>query len=69
MAIMTRWDPFRDVSRLQEDMARMLEDRRYTGGESVGWTPACDIYEDEESLTLRFELARSGPRRGRGPSR
>jgi HSP20 family protein len=62
MAIMTRWDPFRDVARVQEDMARMLEDRRFAGGESVGWTPACDIYEDEESVTLRFELAGVEPK-------
>ncbi len=62
MAIMTRWDPFRDVARLQEDMARMLEDRRFGGSESVGWTPACDIYEDEEGVTLRFELAGVEPK-------
>jgi HSP20 family protein len=43
-------------------MARMLEDRRFAGGESVGWTPACDIYEDEESVTLRFELAGVEPK-------
>jgi HSP20 family protein len=57
MAIMTRWDPLRDMARMQEDVARLLEDRRYASGESVGWTPACDIYEDEEAVTLRFELA------------
>jgi HSP20 family protein len=62
MAIMTRWDPFRDVARLQDDMARMLEDRRFGAGESVGWTPACDIYEDEEAVTLRFELAGVEPK-------
>lgn len=62
MAIMTRWDPFRDVARLQEDMARLLEERRFGGGESVGWTPACDIYEDDEGVTLRFELAGVEPK-------
>ena len=62
MAIMTRWDPFRDVARLQEDMARMLEDRRFAAGESVGWTPACDIYEDDEAVTLRFELSGVEPK-------
>jgi HSP20 family protein len=62
MAIMTRWDPFRDVARLQDDMARMLDDRRFAAGESVGWTPACDIYEDEEAVTLRFELAGVEPK-------
>jgi HSP20 family protein len=57
MAMMTRWEPFRDIARLQEEMARLFEDRRFGAGESVGWTPACDVYEDEEAVTLRFELA------------
>jgi HSP20 family protein len=35
----------------------MLDEHLYKGGESVGWTPACDIYEDEEGLTLRFDLS------------
>jgi HSP20 family protein len=57
MAIMTRWEPFRDLARLQDEVNRLFDDRVYRAGESVGWTPACDIYEDEESVTLRFELA------------
>jgi HSP20 family protein len=38
MAMMTRWEPFRDIARLQEEMARLFEDRRFGAGESVGWT-------------------------------
>ncbi len=57
MAMMTRWEPFREMARLQDEVSRLFEDRLYRSGESVGWTPACDIYEDEESVTLRFELA------------
>ncbi len=55
MAITTRWEPFRDLARLQDEMSRLFDDRLSRGGESVGWTPACDIYEDEEGMTLRFE--------------
>ncbi len=62
MAMMTRWEPFRDLARLQDEMARLFEDRRFTAGESVGWTPACDIYEDEDSVSLRFELAGVDPK-------
>ncbi len=61
MAMMTRWEPFRDLARLQDEMSRMFDDRLYRAGESVGWTPACDIYEDEEGVTLRFELAGVDP--------
>jgi len=31
-------------------------------GESLGWTPATDIYEDEEGLSLKFELAGVEPK-------
>jgi HSP20 family protein len=43
-------------------MNRLFDDRVYRGSESVGWTPACDIYEDDESVTLRFELAGVDPK-------
>src|SRR5512145_753455 len=62
MAMMTRWEPLRDLARLQDEVSRLLDDRGYRGSESVGWTPACDIYEDEESVTLRFELAGVEPK-------
>jgi HSP20 family protein len=61
MAIMTRWEPFRDLARLQDEMTRLFDDRLARSGESVGWSPACDIYEDEEGMTLRFELAGVDP--------
>ncbi len=62
MAMMTRWEPFRDLARSQDEMARLFDDRRFAAGESVGWTPACDIYEDEEGVSLRFELAGVEPK-------
>jgi HSP20 family protein len=62
MAMMTRWEPFRDLARMQDEMARLFDDRRFGAGESVGWTPACDIYEDEEGVSLRFELAGVDPK-------
>ena len=62
MAIMTRWEPFRDLARLQDEMSRMFDDRAYRSGESVGWTPSCDIFEDEDGLALRFELAGVDPK-------
>jgi HSP20 family protein len=62
MAILTRWEPFRDIARLQDEMGRLFDDRLFRAGESMGWTPACDIYEDDESVTLRFELAGVDPK-------
>lgn len=56
---MTRYEPFKELARLQEEMSRVLDERQqvYRTGESVGWTPPCDIFEDEEGVTLRFDLA------------
>jgi HSP20 family protein len=63
MALLTRFDPFRDLFRFSDEMARGLDDRLgLHTGESMGWTPACDIFEDNEALTLRFELAGVDPK-------
>jgi HSP20 family protein len=62
MAMMTRWEPLRDLARLQDEMNRLFDDRLHDGGESVGWTPPCDVYEDEEGVSLRFELAGVDPK-------
>ena len=43
-------------------MGRLFDERLYRNGESVGWTPAVDIYEDDEGVTLRFELAGVEPK-------
>ena len=63
MASMTRFDPFRDLQRVQDEMAKLFDDRLLArGGESVGWTPKVDIFEDEEGVSLRFELAGVDPK-------
>jgi HSP20 family protein len=63
MAMLTRWVPWRELNRAQEEMGRMLGDRYpLQAGESLGWTPATDIYEDEEGLSLRFDLAGVEPK-------
>jgi HSP20 family protein len=63
MTMVQRWDPLRDFARIQDEMARLFDDRvGRASGESVGWTPACDIFEDEEGVTLRFELAGVDPK-------
>ena len=63
MAMLTRFDPWRELARMQDDLGRLFDDRMaLRGGESVGWTPAADVYEDEEGLTLRFDLAGVEPK-------
>jgi len=63
MAMLTRWDPFRDLQRVQDELSRMFDDRLGArAGESVGWTPNVDIYEDDEGVSLRFDLAGVEPK-------
>ncbi|HZZ86407.1 MAG TPA: Hsp20/alpha crystallin family protein [Anaeromyxobacteraceae bacterium] len=63
MALLTRFDPWRDLARMQDEVTRMFDDRLTTSpGESVGWTPKCDIFEDGENLALRFDLAGVDPK-------
>jgi len=57
-----RWDPFREMSSLQERMNRLLADYRTHspfGEEEMAqgaWIPAVDIYETKESIVLNVEL-------------
>jgi HSP20 family protein len=63
--MLTRWEPLRELARVQEEMKRRaLGDERllFRAGESVGWTPACDIYEDEEEFVVRADLAGVEPK-------
>lgn len=64
MTTLTRWTPFRDLSRLQNDLNRLFEDRTGQGNdpESFGWAPAADVYEDAEGLTFKFELPEVDPK-------
>jgi HSP20 family protein len=63
MTMLTRYDPFRDLFRLQDALTRGFDDRvALPTGESVGWAPSCDIFEDGDSVTVRFELAGIDPK-------
>lgn len=56
----TRWDPFRSVSTLQEQVNRLFEDSffRTRADESSlsAWTPPVDIYEDGDHLVIKADL-------------
>ena len=58
----TRWDPFRDLSILQERMNRAFEDTAGRGWKTdepsatTSWSPAVDIYETENEIMVQAEL-------------
>ncbi len=57
-----RWDPFREMSSLQERMNRLFSEfrgRPSWGEEEItqgAWTPPVDIFETPNSLVLKAEL-------------
>ena len=60
MNTITRWEPFRGLSTLQEQMNRLFEDTLFRGRSDesalTAWAPAVDIYETENSLVVKADL-------------
>src|SRR5437879_2564605 len=59
MTNLSRWDPFRGISSLQEQMSRMFEDTlrgRTDQSALTTWAPAVDIYETEHELVVKADL-------------
>jgi HSP20 family protein len=57
----TRWDPFRDLMAIQDRMNRLFQETlaRQRGQEEIEvgqWSPAVDIFETAERITLRADL-------------
>ena len=52
-----RWDPFAELSRLQDEMARVTSNAR-RGNEAGGYAfaPPVDIYEGKDAILVRAEL-------------
>jgi len=57
---MTRWEPFRGLNSLQEQVNRLFEDsvtRTRSGqAELASWAPAVDIFETENELVVKADL-------------
>jgi len=67
MTMLTRWDPFRELSVLQDRMNRLFQDfaPRATGEEGLtagNFVPPVDIYEDEHNITLKVEVPGLDPK-------
>jgi HSP20 family protein len=57
MTTLVRWDPFREVASLQNDMSRLMSTVFGAGnGESRAWMPAVDAWETEDELFYAFDL-------------
>ena len=59
MATLVRWDPFREIAALQNEMARFLGSVRDAGGNGGAdrtWVPALDVWETDDELVYAFDL-------------
>jgi len=62
MTLLSSWQPFRDLAPLQERMNRIFDDFLANAGAGNGelqlssFSPATDIYEDDEHVTLSVEV-------------
>jgi HSP20 family protein len=58
MTLLTRWEPTREYTNLQNQMNRLLAGLGPASDDlmSTGFVPAVDIYEDEHAITLKVEV-------------
>jgi HSP20 family protein len=56
---LVRWEPFREIAALQNDMSRLMGAFLGQGnGETTGrtWVPAVDVWETENEIVYAFDL-------------
>jgi HSP20 family protein len=60
MTTVTRWQPFRGATSIQDQVDRLFEDtfaRGHNGqSDPAVWAPAVDIYETEQELVVKADL-------------
>ncbi len=60
MTVLTRWDPFREFSTVQDRLNRLFRESYGEGREEALTTstfaPPVDVYEDAHNITLKIEV-------------
>lgn len=58
MATLVRWEPFREIAALQNDMGRLMGAflGQSNGENGSTWVPAVDVWETEGQLVYAFDL-------------
>jgi HSP20 family protein len=65
MRILTRWEPSRGLTTLQDQINRLFSDsfdRTGEEGSLTAWAPAVDIYETEHELVVKADLPDIDPK-------
>jgi HSP20 family protein len=57
MATLVRWEPFREIAALQNDMGRLMSALGQANGQTERtWVPAVDAWETEKEVVYAFDL-------------
>jgi len=60
MTVLTRFEPFRELTTLQDRMNRLFRDTYGDGRDEAlttsNFAPPVDVYEDEHNITLKIEV-------------
>ena len=56
MATLVRWDPFREVAALHNELSRFMNSIEGNGRTTQSWVPALDVWETEDALVYAFDL-------------
>ena len=59
MATLVRWEPFREIATLQNEMSRLMNTVVGGNGETAAsrtWVPAVDVWETDTELVYAFDL-------------
>jgi HSP20 family protein len=65
MRTLSRWEPFRGASSLQEQVNRLFNDvfeRKAEESSLTAWAPSVDIYETEHELVVKADLPEVDPK-------
>lgn len=65
MRTISRWEPFRGVATVQDQLNRLFNDAFERAGEDSNlttWAPAEDIYETEHELVVKADLPEVDPK-------
>jgi HSP20 family protein len=57
LASLVRWEPFREIATLQNDMSRFMNALlEGNGGTRQAWVPALDVWETENEIVYALDL-------------
>jgi HSP20 family protein len=57
MATLVRWEPFREVAAMQNELSRFMNGLLEGNGKTTqSWVPALDVWETDDELVYAFDL-------------